>query len=182
MKDTGVIRKIDDLGRIVIPKEIRKKLKLREGDNLEIYVKEDGQILLKKYAPMGEVMEVAAQCANALNSISDLFCVITDTERVIAVSSGGNKQKYLDKQISNNIIDILDSRKEYLSKKSGICDILENDEYKEKYASEIIIPIISDGEALGTVSLISFDTSRKADEKIDIARIISLVISNYLSE
>ncbi len=182
MKDTGIIRKIDDLGRIVIPKEIRKKLKLREGDNLEIYVKDEGEILLKKYEPMGDLTDIANQCANALNNVTDLTCLITDTENVISACGSTNKIKYVGKTISNNILDILDSRAMYSSKLNGIVEVLEYDENKKNYKAEAIMPIISDGEALGSVILISFDSSKKISETEEkIIKIISMFISNHFT-
>lgn len=182
MKDTGIIRKIDDLGRIVIPKEIRKKLKLREGDNLEIYVKDDGQILLKKYEPMGDLIDISNQCTKALNSITNLTCIITDTENVISVCGTTNKIKYFDRAISNDVLDILDSRAVYNSKSGGVLEILESDENKSKYKMQIIIPIISDGEALGSVILVSFDSNLKIGELEEkIAKVISMFISNHFT-
>lgn len=182
MKDTGIIRKIDDLGRIVIPKEIRKKLKLREGDNLEIYVKDDGDILLRKYEPMGDLIDISNQCVNAMNNITNLTCIITDTENVIALSGVTNKVKYIGKQISESVIDILDSRAIYSTKINDIIEIIENDENKRLYKSQIIMPIISEGEALGSVILFSFNNSEKIGEMEEkIVKIVSLFISNHFS-
>ena len=92
MKATGIIRKIDDLGRIVIPKEIRKSLHIREGDPLEIYIEKDGEIVLRKYATMGDMLEIANQYADTLNKTSDFVAIITDTETIIAVAGASKKR------------------------------------------------------------------------------------------
>src|SRR5574344_374708 len=153
MKATGIVRKIDDLGRIVIPKEIRKSLRIREGDPLEIYVEKDGEIVLRKYAVMGDMLEVATQYADTLNKTTDFVTCITDTETIIAVS-GASRNEYLAKEISEHVLNVMEDRAIWSTKDDRIMPIIINDNTL-KYRSQIIAPIICDGDAIGTVILFS---------------------------
>lgn len=154
MKATGVIRKIDDLGRIVIPKEIRKSLRIREGDPLEIYVESDGEIILKKYAPLGDLVELSQQYVDALNKTTGFVACITDNTTIIAIS-GISKAEYLDKEISEHILNVMDERIIWSTKDDSPKPLIKDD--KQKYVSQIIAPIISDGDAIGSVILFSID-------------------------
>ncbi len=99
MKATGIVRRIDDLGRVVIPKEIRRTLRIREGDPLEIYTATDGEVIFKKYSPIGELSEFAAQYAEVLARISAMPTLVCDRDHVIA-ASGVSKREYLERRIS----------------------------------------------------------------------------------
>ena len=99
MKATGIVRRIDDLGRVVIPKEIRRTLRLREGTPLEIFTDREGEIILKKYSPMVELTAIAGQYAEAMAQATGLMVCITDRDQIIAVS-GGSKKDLLAKTIS----------------------------------------------------------------------------------
>ena len=102
MKATGVVRRIDDLGRIVIPKEIRKTLRIREGDPLEIFTDKEGEIILKKYSPIGELSEFATQYTEALAKTTGHIACISDKDTIIAVS-GAPKKEYLEKSVSTEL-------------------------------------------------------------------------------
>lgn len=102
MKATGVVRRIDDLGRIVIPKEIRKTLRIKEGDPLEIFTDREGQVILKKYSPIGELSEFATEYAETLAKTTGHIACITDKDMVIAVS-GGSKKEFLEQSISKDL-------------------------------------------------------------------------------
>ena len=101
MKATGIVRRIDDLGRVVIPKEIRRTLRLREGTPLEIFTDREGEIILKKYSPMVELTAFSGQYAEAMSQATGLMVCITDRDQVIAVS-GGSKKDLLAKPSVNN--------------------------------------------------------------------------------
>ena len=103
MKATGVVRRIDDLGRVVIPKEIRKTLRIKEGDPLEIFTEKDGGIILRKYSPIGELTEFATGYAETLSKTTGHIAFITDKDTVIAVS-GGSKKEYLEHNKYNIIL------------------------------------------------------------------------------
>ena len=103
MKATGIVRRIDDLGRVVIPKEIRRTLRIREGDPLEIFTKSDGEVIFKKYSPMGELSEFSGQYSEVLNRASNIPIIITDRDHVISVS-GLSKKDLLEKRISESLV------------------------------------------------------------------------------
>lgn len=164
MKATGVVRRIDDLGRIVIPKEIRKTLRIKEGDPLEIFTDREGQVILKKYSPIGELSEFATEYAETLAKTTGHIACITDKDTVIAIS-GGSKKEYLEQSISKDIERIMDYKEVYTSKENNDVSvpITKNAEAK-KNNSQVVYPIISDGDAIGTVILLSKDEKTKMTE------------------
>ena len=164
MKATGVVRRIDDLGRIVIPKEIRRTLRIKEGDPLEIFTDREGQVILKKYSPIGELSEFATEYAETLAKTTGHIACITDKDTVIAVS-GGSKKEYLEQGISKDIEKIMDDKEIYESKENNnvAVPITKNGDNK-KNNSQVVYPIISDGDAIGTVILLSKDEKTKMSE------------------
>lgn len=158
MKATGIIRKIDDLGRIVIPKEIRKNLHIREGDPLEIFIEKDGEIVLRKYATMGDMLEIANQYADTLNKTTDFVALITDTETIISVA-GTSKKEFEAKEISEHVLNVMEDRAIWSTKDDRIMPLYIGDSIL-KYRSQIIAPIICDGDAVGTVILFSTDYNK----------------------
>ena len=162
MKATGVVRRIDDLGRIVIPKEIRKTLRIKEGDPLEIFTDREGQVILKKYSPIGELSEFATEYAETLAKTTGHIACITDKDTVIAVS-GGSKKEFLEQGISKDLEKIMDEKEIYISKENNNISIpvTQNSNYERKNNAQVIYPIISDGDAIGTVILLSKDSTTK---------------------
>lgn len=161
MKATGIVRKIDELGRIVIPKEIRKNLMIREGDPLEIYLEENSEIVLKKYATLKNVSTVANEYTEILNKKTGYAICICDMERIIAVE-GITRSSYLDMKINKDILNIILDRTLYSTIINKPKKILIDD--KTTYFSQIISPIISDAETVGAVILLSTDYSKKITE------------------
>ena len=152
MKATGIVRRIDDLGRVVIPKEIRRTLRLREGTPLEIFTDREGEIIFKKYSPMAELGTFAAQYADALAAGSGHMVCITDRDQVLAVS-GGMKKEIRQKGISEDLSRLL-SRRETLTASRGdarFIPILA--EENPEYLSETIVPILCEGDVIGSVLL-----------------------------
>ncbi len=164
MKSTGIVRKIDDLGRIVIPKEIRKNLRIRVGDPLEIYIEKDGKVILEKYNPMGNIAEISKDYADALAKTTGYGVIVTGTEKVIA-AVGTGKLEYLNKDISEDINKVMDDRVIWTTKHYTPIRIIEGD-VKSRYVSQIIAPIISDGDAIGTVIIFSTE-SRKVMTEVE---------------
>lgn len=162
MKATGIVRKIDDLGRIVIPKEIRKGLRIRVGDPLEIYVEKNGEIILKKYAPMGDLLTISEQYAETLFNVSGYSVCITDTDSIIAVA-GCAKRDYLDKEINENLLSIMEERTVWSTKDDAMMKLVKG-EGPGKYTSQVIAPIISDGDTIGSVILFSIEATKKVTE------------------
>ena len=159
MKATGIVRKIDDLGRVVIPKEIRRSFHIHEADPLEIYIQQKGEIVLKKYAPMGDILEISSQYVETLNDTTDFVACITDTETIIAIS-GISKNEYLAREVSEEILEVMKSRKILSTVDNNYPIPILLDESNTKYTSQIIAPIISNAEALGTVILFSLDNKK----------------------
>lgn len=165
MKATGVVRRIDDLGRIVIPKEIRKTLRIKEGDPLEIFTDREGQVILKKYSPIGELSEFATEYAEILAKTTGHIACITDKDTVIAVS-GGSKKEFLEQGISKDLERIIDDKEIYLSKENNdrAIPVTKNNVTDRIRNAQIVYPIISDGDAIGSVILISKDENSKMSE------------------
>ena len=155
MKATGIVRRIDDLGRVVIPKEIRRTLRIREGDPLEIFTDREGEIILKKYSPIGELGSFAKEYAESLAQNAGHITCIVDKDHVIAVS-GGLKKELMEKQISGELEEVINQRSTHLASReeSGFVPILDDDPEGE-YNHELITPIICEGDVLGAVVMLS---------------------------
>lgn len=162
MKATGIVRRIDDLGRVVIPKEIRRTLRIREADPLEIFTDREGEIILKKYSPIGEMSSFAKQYADSLAQVSGHVALITDRDQFIAVAGG--MKALLGKNISADLEDKLDKRQTVMSSKDerGFIPIAEGDE--GEYVQQAICPIISEGDVIGSVLLLNNDPKKKMGE------------------
>lgn len=159
MKATGIVRRVDELGRIVIPKEIRRTMHFRQGDPIEIFTDKEGSIVLKKYSALGDVEEVAKEYANSLNHTLGITAVITDKDSVVAVS-GENKKNYIGKNVSSELLKKIEGRRGIItdnSTKNTTIPIIEND--TQKYASQCILPIISYGDVFGAVIVSSENKS-----------------------
>lgn len=150
MKSTGVIRKIDDLGRIVIPKEIRKTMGIRDGENLEIII-DDDSIKLRKHSLVGNYQSFIKELVNSTNNITDLDVIITDRDKVIACAGNYVREDLLNKIIDDNLKEFIDERQNCLSNQMEKYFFEE----KELVGYYMIFPIISDGNALGLVMLYS---------------------------
>ncbi len=157
MKATGIVRRIDDLGRVVIPKEIRRTLRIREGDPLEIFTDREGEIILKKYSPIGELGSFAKEYAESLAQNSGHITCIVDKDQIIAVS-GGAKKEFLEKHISVAMEKTISQRNTVSATRNeiGFVPILEDDD-AEIYKHELITPIISEGDVLGAIVFLSND-------------------------
>ena len=163
MKATGVVRRIDDLGRVVIPKEIRKTLRIKEGDPLEIFTDKEGEIILKKYSPIGELSEFATGYAETLSKTTGHIACITDKDTVIAVS-GGSKKEFLEQSLSPELEKVIENKEIYTSKANNeiALPITQNENSKTwRYNAQVIYPIISDGDVIGSVILLSKDQDAK---------------------
>ncbi len=156
MKATGIVRRIDDLGRVVVPKEIRRTLRIREGDPLEIFTDREGEIILKKYSPIGELGNFAKQYAEALSQTTGHVVCITDRDQIIAVSGGGKKD-YLGKSISQQLDQVIDDRASLVAKREDQQYVQVTDDAGEDFQSETISPIICQGDAIGSVVILCKD-------------------------
>lgn len=162
MKATGIVRRIDDLGRIVIPKEIRRTLRIRESDPLEIFTDREGQIILKKYSPIGEMSTFAKQYAESMAQVSGHAALITDRDQFIAVS-GGFKQ-FLGKSISKQLEEKIAGRENVLAQRGDRNFIQVSEDENDGYQQQAIATIICEGDVIGAVLLLSTDTKTKMGE------------------
>lgn len=166
MKATGIVRRIDDLGRVVIPKEIRRTLRIREGDPLEIFVDRDGEVILKKYSPIGELGDFAQEIAEALFENLFLTTLICDRDHVIAVA-GASKKEYLEKPISDLVESTMEKRRPHVQTSISRSEIIKGS--PEEYHSLVIAPINAGGDPIGAVILLSKkegETMGEAEQKI----------------
>lgn len=165
MKATGVVRRIDDLGRIVIPKEIRRVLHIKEGDPLEIYTDREGGVILRKYSPIGELSEFAEGYTETLSKTTGHIACITDKDTIIAVS-GGAKKEFLEQDISQELEQLMEDKEVYTSKDNSdvAMPITKNDNKERKYNAQIVYPIISNGDTIGTVILMSKEQNGKMND------------------
>jgi len=157
LKATGIVRRIDDLGRVVIPKEIRRTLRIREGDPLEIFTDREGEIILKKYSPIGELGAFAKEYAESLSQTAGHITCIIDKDQIVAVS-GGSKKELMEKRISAELENLINNRSTLVASRtdSAFVPILKEDT-TSMYNHELITPIISEGDVLGAVVFLSSD-------------------------
>ena len=163
MKATGIVRRIDDLGRVVVPKEIRRTLRIREGDPLEIFTDREGEIILKKYSPIGELSAFAKQYAESLAQTTGHMVCVTDRDAIIA-TAGGAKKDYHDKSISPQLEHLIEERESLQASAIERKFIPVIQEEMDGIATETICPVISEGDAIGAVILLGRDIRNKMGE------------------
>ncbi|SMO80948.1 AbrB family transcriptional regulator, stage V sporulation protein T [Melghirimyces algeriensis] len=161
MKATGIVRRIDDLGRVVIPKEIRRTLRIREGDPLEIFVDRDGEVILKKYSPIGELSDFSKDYADAIFESLQHITLICDRDSVISVA-GASKKEYQDKPVGEIVENCMEQRKPYQEISPARVELIRD--MPESYESYIIVPINAGGDPVGAVILLSKEEDRKMGE------------------
>lgn len=160
MKATGIVRRIDDLGRVVVPKEIRRTLRIREGDPLEIFTDREGEIVLKKYSPIGELSALAGNYVQSLSQSLHCTAAICDMDQIVAVAGGGKKE--LDEQlISKELEEILLKRKKLLAfqEESSYINVVDVEE--SAFTGEAICPILCEGDVIGGVLLLGEKNRKK---------------------
>lgn len=152
MKATGIVRRIDDLGRVVVPKEIRRVLRIREGDPLEIYTSGSGEVILKKYSPINELSQFADEYAQTASKVLGATIIVSDTDQVIATSGTGRKD-FTDKRVDTELDKIIQSKNRYLSD------------------NKIVVPIISQGDPIGSITILSKESKILGDPELKAAEI-----------
>ena len=166
MKATGIVRRVDDLGRIVIPKEIRRTLKIREGDPLEIYTEKDGGVIFRKYSPMGDLQDFASQICESIGANTGRIAAVSDRDAIIALS-GAPKRELMDKPNSAELDRLMEQRKNYRYI-SGEAK-LRATEGSDKYHLGVAAPILSQGDLMGCVMLLmgeSGEAMQEADQRL----------------
>lgn len=147
MKATGIVRRIDDLGRVVIPKEIRRTLRIREGDPLEIFTAADGEVIFKKYSPIGELTEFALQYTDVLHRATDMTVIISDRDHIIS-ASGSMRRDLLDRRVSAELEGLMDARTSYAASPDlpSVHPVLDS-----SAEAAVVFPIIGGGDVSGAV-------------------------------
>ena len=163
MKATGIVRRIDDLGRIVVPKEIRRTLRIREGDPLEIFTDRDGEIVLKKYSPIGELSQFAGEYAESLAQTTGHLVLITDCDHVVTASGQGRKE-FEGKPISRQLEEVISERKSYLASRNDADFIKVTLDDNGEFGQQALSTIICEGDAIGAVILYERDDRTKMTE------------------
>jgi len=152
MKATGIVRRIDDLGRVVVPKEIRRVLRIREGDPLEIYTGSSGEVILKKYSPISELGQFAGEYAETAAEVLGGTVIVSDTDQIIA-ASGPSRKEYSEKKVDLELDRIIQSKNRYL-----------ND-------SKIVVPIISQGDPIGSITILPKGSRTLGESDLKVAEI-----------
>jgi len=181
MKATGIVRRIDDLGRVVIPKEIRRTLRIREGDPLEIFTDKDGEVVFKKYSQVGEISEFAVSYAEAIQKVAGYPAAIIDKDSVIAVS-GAPKKELIEKAISPKVEEFLSDRMTYgyNGDDDESVHLLDS---TDKYIVSILCPVVIQGEAVGGVVIFGEESSLKLGETEEkIAQTSATVLGKILED
>ena len=173
MKATGIVRRIDDLGRVVIPKEIRRTMRIREGDPLEIYTGTDGEVVFKKYSPMGEMIGFAGDFATALAEGCDLAVIICDRDRCVAVG-GASKRDLLEKPITSELEKIVEDRRLFVNREGASLFAVTG--YEQKIC--VAAPVIAAGDIVGSVVLLETENTHSAtDSDINLAEVAARFLS-----
>ncbi len=165
MKATGIVRRIDELGRVVIPKEIRRTLRIREGDPLEIYTDHDGEVVLKKYSPIGEISAIAKDYTDSLYRSLGHVALISDRDMIVSVS-GTARKDLADKAVSSDLERIMVQRQTVrLNAADGarMLPITPEDD-ANVYSAQIVAPILADGDVIGSLILLSRENGLRMSE------------------
>lgn len=177
MRATGVVRRIDDLGRIVIPKEIRRTMRMREGDPLEIFTGTDGEIIFKKYSIMAELSQFGQSYADALYKVSGLHCVVLDSDKVVACTCPGKKD-VIGQAAAAEMEQLLSSRtgyfKQYPSEKPMLPYI------HSEYCVVGAVPVIASGDGIGVVALVSAENEILNDTHKKLLVLTGALLANQL--
>ena len=181
MKATGIVRRIDELGRVVIPKEIRRTLRIKEGDPLEIFTERD-ELMLKKYSPIATLDKFSDSTARTLNDLSGLLTVIADTDEIL--SSVGEGKRGLGRHLSREMDRVLKERRSYIADRGEGGTVLPVTEGEETgaYYAQLIIPIVSGGDCLGAVVLLSVKEGVKIENSsIKLAQLTAEMLANQFN-
>ena len=186
MKATGIVRRIDDLGRVVIPKEIRRTLRTREGDPLEIFVDRDGEVILKKYSPIGELGDFAKELADSLHEAVNHIALVADRDAIIAVA-GAPRKEFMEKRIGGAVEAAMAQRQPVLRNRPAQHPeggtLLADDETDERFSAYVIAPILATGDVIGAVILASKDPAVQMGElELKLAETAAAVLRKQMED
>lgn len=178
MKATGIVRRIDDLGRVVIPKEIRRTFHIKEGDSLEIYTDRDGEVIFKKYSPMSELGDFAGQMCESLHKTTGLTTAITDRDTVIA-ANGPGRHEILGKRISTQLEAIMENRGAFRAEGRAAAAVCE----EGGSSVSVACPIIAAGDAMGCVVFAGEKgTAAPGDTELKLAQTVAAFLGRQMEE
>lgn len=179
MKATGIVRRIDDLGRVVIPKEIRRTLKIREGDPLEIFTDREGGIVFRKYSPVGEIADYADQYTEVLYKMTGVPCLICDSDRVVA-AAGVARRESVGKTLTARMEELIRSRSSYISRQTETTPLYPTE--GQNKPARIVFPILAMGDVMGAVVLLDEDSGHETpkEDNIKLAQTASLFLGKQL--
>lgn len=180
MKKTGIVRRIDELGRIVIPREMRRTLRLHEGSQVEISINKEQEIVLSKYSHINEISDYAQSFCDIGYELLEMLVLICDMDKFVACSNT-NKKEYILNDISEELEKIINLRRSYISNvcENGVCVKLVNND-SQTYTSQIVVPIISNSDLLGAIVVVNLSNKRIGKEELKVAQTISKFLSKEL--
>ncbi len=176
MKATGIVRRIDDLGRVVIPKEIRRTMRIREGDPLEIYTTREGEVIFKKYSLIGGLEDFAAQFCDTLSRSTTFTAAVTDRDTIIAVAGSG-KRELMGKQLSAQLEQVMEQRDIYRSEETPQLPAIDS---SDKYTVAVAAPILCAGDVLGLVLFLTGDGQRGGETECKLAQTVSAFLGRHM--
>lgn len=180
MKATGIVRRIDDLGRVVIPKEIRRTLRIKEGAPLEIYTDGNGEVIFKKYSPMGEMLNFANLYADVLHKVSGMPTIISDSEHIVAVA-GVSKRDYLERRLSPVMEELMETRRSFAARDGQLSEVQPVEGLNR--AASVMYPIISSGDVIGSViMLLGDDNAMPTDTEIKLVQSAAAFLGKQMEE
>ena len=179
MKATGIVRRIDDLGRIVIPKEIRRTLRIREGDALEIFTDSQGGVIFKKYSPVGELSTFASQYAEVLNRTAGVAMLICDRDHVVA-AAGVSRKEYLERRITSEMEECMQARRPFVE--------VAGDKFRPvegiDRAAAVVCPILASSDVTGAVVILDAEDNPGATDEteIELAQVAAAFLGKQMEE
>ena len=177
MKATGIVRRIDDLGRVVIPKEIRRTMRIREGDPLEIYTTRDGEVIFKKYSLIGGLEDFASQFCDTLSRSTDFTAAVTDRDAVIAVAGPG-KRELLGKSVSDQLEKLMAERSLYHFTGMGAMPLVCED--NDRFTAAVAAPVLCEGDVLGSVLFVTDEGRLAGDTECKLAQTVAAFLGKNM--
>ena len=180
MKATGIVRRIDDLGRVVIPKEIRRTMRIREGDPLEIFTDNDGEVVFKKYSPIGELSPFAGQYADVMSRACGMAVLICDRDHVVA-AAGVSKKEFQERRVSARLEELMDQRRTYQIA-AGDANRVQPVDGSDR-AAAVVAPILAAGDVIGAVCMLQPDSGAEFKEgDVRLAQVAAAFLGKQMEE
>ena len=180
MKATGIVRRIDDLGRVVIPKEIRRTMRIREGDPLEIYTDNDGEVIFKKYSPIGELSPYSAQYAEVMCKNAGFPALICDRDHIVA-AAGVPKKEYLGRRVSHDLEELMENRRSFTLRPGESTELFPVEGLERR--AVVCFPVIASGDVNGAVLLLESDAGQPPrDTEIKLAQVAAGFLGKQMEE